>query len=182
MKKSKIANIPYGPFPAVLVGAMVNGKPNFATIGAYGVVSQKPVLYISLMNTHFTTIGVVENGFFSVNIPSSDEIITTDYCGTHSGKNVDKSNIFESFYDDAGIAPMIRECPMNYLCKVIRTIPVFDFSMFFGEIVAVYANEDCLENGRPNAVKIKPTIIMDSGYFDINTKVGSIFKTCRGYK
>jgi flavin reductase (DIM6/NTAB) family NADH-FMN oxidoreductase RutF len=106
MKKSKIANIPYGPFPAVLVGAMVNGKPNFATIGAYGVVSQKPVLYISLMNTHFTTIGVVENGFFSVNIPSSDEIITTDYCGTHSGKKVDKSNIFESFYDDAGIAPM----------------------------------------------------------------------------
>lgn len=41
-------------------------------------------------------------------------------------------------------------------------------TMFIGEIVAVYANEDCLENGRPNALKVKPTILMDTGYFDFN--------------
>lgn len=46
MRKKKIANIPFGPFISVLAGATVNGKPNYATIGAYGVVSQKNVLYI----------------------------------------------------------------------------------------------------------------------------------------
>lgn len=49
--------------------------------------------------------------------------------------------------------------------------------MFIGEIVAVYANEDCLENGKPNALKVKPTIMMGSGYFDLKDRVGSIFKT-----
>lgn len=180
MAKTKIAIIPYGPYITVLAGASVNGKPNYATIGAYGVVSQKPVLYISLKNTHCTTAGVIENGFFSVNIPSSDDIEKTDYCGTVTGNKVDKSGIFETFYDEAGNAPMIKKCPINYLCKVIQTIPIFDFTMFIGEIVAVYANEECLENGRPNGLKVKPTILMDSGYFAIKNRVGLIFKTCSG--
>jgi len=180
VNKNKIANIPFGPYITVLAGATVNGKPNYTTIGAYGVVSQKPVLYISLKNSHCTTAGVIENGFFTVNIPSSEAVEKTDYCGTVSGNKVDKSDIFESFYDEAGNAPMIRECPVNYLCKVIQTIPIFDFTMFLGEIVAAYADEDCLENGRPNALKVKPTVLMDSGYFDLNNRVGSIFKACKG--
>lgn len=180
MNKKKIANIPFGPYITVLAGATVNGKANYTTIGAYGVVSQKPVLYISLKNSHCTTAGVLENGFFTVNIPSSEDVEKTDYCGTVSGNKVDKSEVFESFYDEAGNAPMIKECPVNYLCKVIQTIPIFDFTMFIGEIVATYANEGCLENGRPNALKVKPTVLMDSGYFDLNDKVGSIFKACKG--
>lgn len=180
--KKKISNIPFGPYITVLAGAAVNGRPNYTTIGAYGVVSQKPVLYISLKNTHYTTKGVLENGFFTVNIPSSEDVRQTDYCGTVSGNKVDKSEVFDSFYDEAGNAPMIKECPINYLCKVIRTISIFDFTMFIGEIVAVYADEECLENGRPNALKIKPTILMDSGYFDLNNMVGSVFKTCNENK
>lgn len=180
MTKIKISNIPYGPYITVLAGATVNGKANYATIGAYGVVSQKPVVYISLKNSHHTTKGVVENRFFSVNVPSSDMIEKIDYCGTVSGDKVDKSIVFESFYDEAGNAPMIKECTVNYLCRVIQSIPIFDFTMFLGEIVATYANEDCLENGRPNALKVKPTILMDSGYFDINNRVGSIFQACKG--
>jgi flavin reductase (DIM6/NTAB) family NADH-FMN oxidoreductase RutF len=176
MIKKKIANIPFGPDITVLAGANVNGKPNYATIGAYGVVSEKPVLYISLKNSHYTTAGVVENGFFSVNIPSSEDIEKTDYCGCVSGNKTDKSEVFESFYDEGGNAPMIKECPINYLCKVIQTVPIFDFTMFIGEIVAVYGDEDCLENGRPNALKIKPTVMMDFGYFDLKNRIGSIFK------
>ena len=177
MIKKKIANIPFGPFITVLAGAMVDGKPNYATLGAYGVVSEKPVLYISLKNSHYTTSGVAENGFFSVNIPSSDSIDKTDFCGYVSGNKEDKSNVFDSFYDAAGNAPMIKECAVNYLCKVIQTIPIFDFTMFFGEIVAVYADEDCLENGKPDALKVKPTIMMSSGYYGLKDKVGSLFKT-----
>lgn len=74
MTKKKIANIPFGPFISVLAGATVNGKTNYATIGAYGVVSQKNVLYISLKNSHYTTAGVLENGYFTVNIPKSDDV------------------------------------------------------------------------------------------------------------
>lgn len=48
--------------------------------------------------------------------------------------------------------------------------------------LAAYADEDCLQNGRPDALKVKPTVLMDSGYFDLNTRVGSIFKACKGSK
>lgn len=68
------------------------------------------------------------------------------------------------------------------LKQVIQTIPIFDFTMFLGEIVAVYAEEECLENGRPNALKVKPTILMNTGYFNLNNRVGSIFKSCKGNK
>ncbi|TGE37547.1 flavin reductase family protein [Desulfosporosinus fructosivorans] len=176
MDKIKLQNRPFGPFPTVLVGAAVNGKPNYATLGAYGVVSMKPVLYISLKSTHHTTMGVKETGYFSVNIPSADLVQKTDYCGMVSGKTIDKSNVFTSFYDDLGKAPMISECPINYLCKVIQTIPIFDFEMFLGEIVAVYANENCLKDGRPDPIKINPIIMMDTSYCDLNHVVGTIFK------
>ena len=69
MKKIKIQNQPFGPFPTMIIGADVNGKPNYVTVGACGVVSLKPVLYVSLKSTHYTTPGVKENGYFSVNIP-----------------------------------------------------------------------------------------------------------------
>ncbi|WP_092335155.1 flavin reductase family protein [Desulfosporosinus hippei] len=179
MMKIKIENRPFGPFPTVLVGADVNGKPNYATLGAYGVVSMKPVLYISLKSTHHTTAGVKENGYFSVNIPSADLVQKTDYCGIVSGKTTNKSNVFASFYDDIGKAPMISECPINYLCKVIQTIPIFDFEMFLGEIVAVYANEQCLSDGRPDPIKIDPIIMMDLNYCNLNQVLGTPFKIGR---
>lgn len=178
--KKKISNIPFGPYITVLAGAFVNNKPNYATIGAYGIVSQKPVLYISLKNTHHTTTGVIENGYFSVNIPSGDLVEKTDYCGIVSGTDVDKSEVFTSFCDDSNKAPMIEECPIHYLCKVIQTIPIFDFTMFLGEIVAVYAKEDCIVNDKPDALKVNPIVLMDTGYFDLNSRIGSIFKACKG--
>ncbi len=59
---------------------------------------------------------------------------------------------------------MICECPVNYLCRVIQTIRYLILQCFLA-IVAVYAKE-CLKNGKPDALKVKPTIMMTSGYLD----------------
>ncbi|ACO86697.1 flavin reductase family protein [Clostridium botulinum] len=177
MKKIKLQNRPFGPFPTILVGANVNGKPNYVTVGACGVVSLKPVLYVSLKDSHYTTLGIKENGYFSVNIPSADLVQKTDYCGIVSGHKTDKSNLFTSFYDELGKAPMVEECTMNFLCKVIQTIPVFDFQMFLGEIEAVYINEECMTDDKPDPLKINPLIMMDSNYYDLGKDVGTLFKT-----
>lgn len=182
MKKVKIKNVPFGPFPAILVGADVNGKPNYAAVGACGVVSLKPVLYISLKSTHYTTSGVKENGFFSVNVPPVELLQKTDYCGIVSGRNNDKSNIFTPFYDEHGKAPMITECSMNILCRVIQTIPIYDFDFFLGEIAAVYINEECLTNGRPDPLKIDPLILMGGSYCSLGRVAGTVFKEGRVYK
>ncbi len=177
MDKLKIKNIPLGPFPTILAGADVDGKPNYATVGACGVVCLEPVLYISLKSTHYTTRGVQERGYFSVNIPTADMVSQTDYCGIVSGKNSDKSLIFTAFYDELGKAPLIRECPVNFLCKVIQTLPISGFEMFFGEIVATYANPECITDGSPDPVKINPLLMMGAHYWSIGSSVGSVYKT-----
>jgi flavin reductase (DIM6/NTAB) family NADH-FMN oxidoreductase RutF len=176
MEKSKLPNRPIGPFPTVLVGVEVNGKPNYVTIGACGVVSLEPVLYISLKSTHHSTLGVKESGYFSVNIPSAEMVQKTDYCGVVSGKNVDKSKLFIPFYDEIGRAPMIQECPLNILCKVVHTMSMFGFEMFFGEIVAVYGSELCLTDGKLDPQKLNPIIMMGTTYFNLGQVVGQVFK------
>jgi flavin reductase (DIM6/NTAB) family NADH-FMN oxidoreductase RutF len=176
MEKIKIGNVPFGPFPTAIVGAEVNDKPNYVTVGACGVVCQKPVLYISIKDSHFTTFGIKANGFFSLNIPPVEFIAKTDYCGIVSGNSVDKSKIFTAFYDEAGKAPLIKECSMNFLCKVIQTIPIFDFNMFLGEIVATYVNDDCLVEGKPDSKRINPIIMMGASYWNLDSQVGCAFK------
>ena len=177
MKKNKIENYPMvNPTPIVIVGTTVNGKANYATVGAFGVVCMAPIFYISLKGTHYSTIGVRENGFFSVNLPSADMVQKTDYCGMVSGHTVDKSTVYTAFYDEQGNAPMISESPMNYLCKVVNTIPINDFEVFFGEIIATYINEDCLKDGKPDPLKISPTLAMGPTYYSLGKQIGKVFQ------
>ena len=175
MKKVKLNNQPVGPFPTMLVGATVDGKVNYATVGAGGCACLAPVLCVSLKNTHHTAKGILQTGYFSVNIPSTELLKKTDYCGLVSGKDVDKSAIFTSFFDEEGPAPMIEECPLNFLCKVCDKIEIQGFTMFFGEMVAAYANENCLSDGKPDPIKIDPIIMMGFSYCNLKELIGHPF-------
>jgi flavin reductase (DIM6/NTAB) family NADH-FMN oxidoreductase RutF len=176
MTKISIPNRPLGPFPAMLVGALVEGQPNYATVGACGVVCLDPILYISLRSTHHTTKGVRDSGYFSVNIPSTTLVDKVDFCGMHSGGSVDKAGLFTTFYDPARLAPMIQECPINYLCKVIRTIPINDFEMFLGEILSVHADSECVVDGVIAPGKVDPILLFGMDYWGLGSSIGSVFK------
>jgi flavin reductase (DIM6/NTAB) family NADH-FMN oxidoreductase RutF len=97
-KKLDGINVLY-PTPTVLVGAMVDGKPNYITIAHIGIVNHaKPYLIsLSMAKVHHTNPGIRENKAFSVNIPSENLVVETDYAGLVSGKKTDKSDLFEIF-------------------------------------------------------------------------------------
>ncbi|MCL1866564.1 MAG: flavin reductase family protein [Oscillospiraceae bacterium] len=175
MAKIKLENQPIGPFPAMLVGAMMYGKPTYTTVGAGGCACLEPVLCVSLKNSHYITKGISKTGFFSVNIPSSDLVRQVDYCGIVSGKDADKSGLFTAFYDESGNAPLIEECPLCFLCKVCDLKEIRGFKMFFGEIVAVYADENCVEDGKVSPAKVNPMIMMGFSYCDLGKVVGKPF-------
>ncbi|MDR3288547.1 MAG: flavin reductase family protein, partial [Peptococcaceae bacterium] len=86
MKKIRLENRPVGPFPAMIIGAMVKEKPTYTTVGAGGCACLDPVLCVSLKNTHYITEGIVRTGYFSVNIPSTVWVKELDFCGVVSGK------------------------------------------------------------------------------------------------
>jgi len=175
MKKMRLKNQAVGPFPGMIVGAMLDEKPTYTTVGAGGCASLEPVLCVSLKNTHYIMEGIIQNGYFSVNIPSTALLKELDYCGIVSGKQVDKSNLFKSFFDAAGDAPMIEECPLNFLCKVCDRKEIRGFTMFFGEIAAVFASEDCLTGGNPDPIKIDPIIMMGFSYCNLEGIIGQPF-------
>ena len=120
--KVKLGTVPLiYPIPIVLAGANVGGRPNFATLGDCGVMGiNPPLVYISSHREHYTNGGILENETYSVNVPSTDLLAVTDYCGIVSGREVDKSELFEVFYGELGTAPMIRECPVNLECQVVK--------------------------------------------------------------
>jgi len=74
MKKSLDGiNLLY-PTPTTIVGALVEGRPNFITIAHIGIVNHaKPfLLSLSMGKSHYTNAGIKKNKAFSVNIPSED--------------------------------------------------------------------------------------------------------------
>lgn len=175
MNKIKLENQAVGPFPAMIVGTMMNGKPTYTTVGAGGCACLAPVLCVSLKNTHYITEGIAETGYFSVNIPSAALIKEMDYCGIVSGKNVDKSGLFTAFFDTVSQVPMIEECPLNFLCKVCDSKEIQGFTMFFGDIVAAFINDDCMSQGKPDPIKIDPIIMMGFSYCSIERVIGQPF-------
>ena len=82
------------PTPTTIVGAIVDGKPNFITIAHIGIVNHaKPYLIsLSMAKPHSSNIGIKENKAFSVNIPSENLVVETDYVGLVSGKKTDKAD------------------------------------------------------------------------------------------
>ncbi len=78
-------------YPVVMAGAMVEGKPDFATAAWTGVAaSVPPAITIALQHHRYSLKGIRQNMTFSVNIPSLDQIKETDYCGITSGAKTDK--------------------------------------------------------------------------------------------
>ncbi len=185
MKKINIGNNPLVyPLPAVLVGTIAEGKINYTLLGNCGIVSVNPsVIYISSERTHYLNVGIHENNFFSINIPSADQVQAADYCGLVSGRSKDKSKIFETFFAESDKIPLICECPVNLSCKVINSVSVHEMEVFIADVLSTHVSQDCLTDGRPDTKKINPLIyMMDNQYWSIGDVVGQGFSSGNNYE
>lgn len=174
------------PMPSTIIGANVNGKPNFLTVAYCGIVEAKPpLIMISLGKSHFTNDGIKENETFSVNIPSADMAEATDYVGIYSGKDVDKSEVFDVFYGELKTAPMIEEAPLNLECKLIKNVDLsIKHDIFIGEVVETHIKEECLTNGVPDIKKVDPIIYATKiqSYVKVGDIIGKAWKIGKNYK
>lgn len=179
MSKVKFNKIPLVyPLPCVLIGAVVDDKANFTTIGNLGIINVNPsVIYISMAKAHCTTKGIKENQVFSINIPSADLAAKADYCGLVSGNHIDKSQIFKCTYKSSDKIPLIDECPVSMECKVVKSFDVYDMKVFISEVIETYVDDDLLTDGFPDTKKLNPLIYcMDNKYWSLGDYVGDAFK------
>jgi len=147
------------PMPTLLVGANVDGKPNFMTV-AWGNIAnaQPPMASVAIRAGRHTRAGIEQNKTFSINIPSADLVREADYCGIVSGAKVNKVQAcqFTVFYGKLGTAPMIEQCPINLECSVQHSLKLGSHVLYVGRIEEVHASSDCLTDGRLDRDKAKP--------------------------
>jgi flavin reductase (DIM6/NTAB) family NADH-FMN oxidoreductase RutF len=158
------------PMAVAIVGVMVEEKPNFMTLAWLTRVNvDPPLLGIAINKTHYTASGIRQRKAFSINFPSEGMIEKTDFVGIASGRDTDKSTLFDVFWGETKSAPMIRECP---LCLDCRLYGIYDFpknDLFVGEIVAAYTEERYLTEGKPDIRKMKPVLLTmpDNNYWGV---------------
>lgn len=180
-----------GLYPSLttLVGADVDGRPNWITIAHVGIMNHASgevpqYLSIGSNSSHFTNRGIREHGEFSINIPSKSMMAMTDYAGLVSGANVDKSELFEIERGKLSHAPMIANCPLSMELRVIQTLKLGHHEVFIGELVATYVDERCLTNGKPDLAKVDPLLFdfMQIGYWSIGERCGQPWREGKNMK
>lgn len=169
------------PMPAFLIGANVNGKPNFMTAAWSGIAnSTPPMLTVALRHHRLTYKGIKETGTFSVCVPPADLVVETDYCGIYSGTKADKAADchFSVFYGKLGNAPLIEACPVCLECKVVHVLDLGSHALVVGQIEETHASEECLTDGQPDITKIKPILYaagVENAYYGVGERLGAAF-------
>jgi len=144
------------PMPCVLVvGGTVDNADTLAVAWLNVISSTPPTVAMGLRRTRHTLELIRASGEFTINVPDTSMAAAVDYCGTVSGRTVDK-------FTDAGLTlvpssviatPIIEECPFNLECRVTQEVLVGEYVVVFGEIVESHAKEHLVRPGT-NIVEI----------------------------
>jgi flavin reductase (DIM6/NTAB) family NADH-FMN oxidoreductase RutF len=174
------------PYPVTILGANINGKPNFMTLAFVGIVNANPgMVALGCGKRHFTNAGIKENLTFSLNLPSRNMVEVVDHIGCVSGSKEDKSGLFKVFYGKLGTAPMIENCPLCLECKVLQMLDLGGFDdVIIGEIIESYCEIKCLTNDLPDIEKLKPFLLSmyENRYFGIGDYLGKAWSIGLNYK
>jgi flavin reductase (DIM6/NTAB) family NADH-FMN oxidoreductase RutF len=162
------------PTPAALITSVdEKGKPNVATAGETFMMSLRPlVVAVGFRPATYTNSLIRMTREFVVNLPTTKILKAVDFCGTVSGREVDK-------FRATGLTPMpakhvkpplIKECPVNIECRVRGIVNFGSHDIFAGDSLAIHVDEEILgEDGLPDISKA-PTIAFANGrYYSVDT-------------
>lgn len=163
------------PWTQTILGTHLNSKINFMALDWVTRVNIHPAMLGICMNRNNASYtAIVETKEFSINIPTVDMLAETDYTGLVSGKNVDKSNLFEVFYGELASAPMISRCPLTIECKLSQAVDLPTHTFFIAEIVTIFTEDQFLTEGKPDMGKIRPFLLTmpDNNYWGLGERLG----------
>ena len=142
MIKRYDGNLLLTPCPTVLVTAKHNGVENVFTVSWAGIASSHPEhVCIAINKTRLSYSIIKESKKFCISIPSEDLLQAVDYCGSHSGKDVDKfakCNLNKEYIDDY---ILIKECSMHILCDVVQIVDLGSHHLFIAKVTEKYIDD-----------------------------------------
>ena len=173
------------PMPMVILGAVVDGRPNYMAVAWVNRVNyHPPLIAVACGRAHHTNRGILEHGEFSISVPGRNLMAATDHAGLVSGSREDKSGLFEAAKGELEFAPMVGACPLTMECRLTQTVNLPSNDLFIGEIVGAYCDARCLTDGKPDVRKLDPfTLTMpDNGYWAVGETLGRAWSVGQGYQ
>ena len=179
MKKNIGKSIALYPTPLVVVGAMVDGRPNWTLVGHLGIIGHDHVM-VSMASNHYSNQGIRENRVLSINIVDEAMLEKADHTGCVSGSKEDKSQMFAWSAGENG-APIISEAPVSMACTVEDVYKTSGFESFICTIDSTLVEEACLnEEGKIDYNKLKPVLFEFPTYEYLET--GEVLGKCLSFK
>jgi flavin reductase (DIM6/NTAB) family NADH-FMN oxidoreductase RutF len=173
VKRSMEGNF-LSPLTVALVGAQVNGKPNYLVIGYICPFNFARHVFFSIFKKRYTHRGIIENRTFSVNVPTVDMLAKLEIAGSKSGREFDKAALFDSFYGELGTAPMIGECPITMECEVDQLLDYDPNHGVIGRVVRSYVEEDLVSDDKLDLRKMDPLVWAiggDNNYYRVGSRI-----------
>jgi flavin reductase (DIM6/NTAB) family NADH-FMN oxidoreductase RutF len=165
MRKVDYMSVAQSVMNQIKKGAFLSAKAddqlNTMTIGwaLVGVVWGKPIFMVAVRDSRHT-FGIIEKAAdFTVSLPTTDVQDQVMFCGTRSGRDVDKYKECNLELADAQrvITPIIKTPGIHFECKIVHKAPMDpkfldkeyeglypqkDYhTLYFGEILACYETE-----------------------------------------
>jgi flavin reductase (DIM6/NTAB) family NADH-FMN oxidoreductase RutF len=166
MKKINYMAIAEDAINKIKKGAFLTVKANDAlntmTIGwaAFGFIWQKPVMMVAVRSSRHT-FGIIEKAQdFTVTLPSDDMGKVIAFCGSKSGRDVDKFKMCKlEIAEGQNVAsPIVKVAGIHFECKIVfksamdpvhldknydeAFYPQKDYhTLYFGEILSCYETE-----------------------------------------
>lgn len=144
-------NVGVHPNPVAMISCGNMENSNIATIAWTGIINSEPmIVYVSVRPSRFSNKIIRETKEFVINLPDANLVKIADFCGTKSGRDIDKfwkCNLTKKQSVELA-SPYIEECPINLECKVIDIKKFESHDMFVAEVVHTHCDESILdENG-----------------------------------
>jgi flavin reductase (DIM6/NTAB) family NADH-FMN oxidoreductase RutF len=114
----------------LLTSVAPDGRPNAMTIGwgTVGVTWALPIFGVLVRPSRFTFGNIEAAGEFVVSVPGEDLRDACAFCGSRSGRDVDKFPELglETVPAQTVSVPLIADCVRHYECKVVHRNDVID--------------------------------------------------------
>lgn len=173
------------PLPTVLVVSGDMKNTNIVTIAWISILSSKPpTLGISVGTKGYSGELIKKNKNFTVNIATEEIMIESDFCGITSGRDTDKFEKTGLTKISSSIikSPIIKECPLNLECKLVKADIVGTTNHFIAEIVETHIDTNKIKDPHnPRTIDIdaiQPLIYITGAreYRRIGEKIGDAYE------
>jgi len=158
------------PMPAAVISVGIGDEANLITLAYVGKVCMNPpIIAISIQPKRHSYQLIEKHGEFVINYPTVDQLRDMDYCGTRSGRDVNKWEALNLTKEKGAVVevPLVKEFPWNMECKVIKRIELGSHVCYLGEVVVTHSDQEYVTNNALDPEMINTFTYISGNYIGL---------------